>query len=44
MSDVDEEALKAEIEEIMTRVDTIMENVARVMPPDERPADDPLRG
>ena len=41
MTDVDEETLKAEIEEIMNRVDTIMEKVARVMPQDEKTADDP---
>ena len=40
MTETDEEAIKAEIEEIMDRVDSIMDNVARVMPQDEQAADD----
>jgi len=32
MSEPDDETLKAEIDEIMNRVDAIMDNVARVIP------------
>ena len=32
MAETDEEALKAEIDEIMSTVDTIMDKVARVIP------------
>ena len=32
MTENDEEVLKSEIDEIMNRVKTIMENVAKVMP------------
>lgn len=36
----DEEALKAEIDEIMNRVDTIMDKVARVVPEERKETDD----
>lgn len=43
MAERDEEALKSEIDEIMNRVKTIMENVAKVMPQEEnRPDDTPV--
>ncbi|BBO86406.1 hypothetical protein [Desulfosarcina ovata] len=35
MAENDEDALKMEIDEIMDRVKTIMDNVAKVMPQDE---------
>ena len=35
MTDTDDEALKAEIDEIMDTVDTIMEKVSRVMPEED---------
>lgn len=44
MTEIDEEALKAEIDEIMNRVDTIMKNVARVMPSDEDVPEEPSSG
>jgi hypothetical protein len=40
MTETDDEALKAEIDEIMDRVDAIMDNVARVIPAEDRAADD----
>ncbi len=40
MSDRDEEALKAEIDDIMNQVDAIMDNVARVIPETQPPAAD----
>jgi hypothetical protein len=39
MADTDDEALKVEIDEIMSSVDAIMEKVARVMPDDPSDAD-----
>ena len=39
MTEIDDEALKIEIDEIMHRVDAIMEKVARVIPDDEPEAD-----
>jgi hypothetical protein len=39
MTENDEEALKAEIDEIMNRVDTIMDNVARVLPEQKEETD-----
>jgi hypothetical protein len=39
MTDTDDEALKAEIDEIMNRVDAIMDNVARVLPTDSQEFD-----
>ena len=39
MADTDDEALKVEIDEIMSTVDAIMEKVARVMPEDLLDAD-----
>jgi hypothetical protein len=36
MNETDDEALKAEIEEIMSKVDTIMDKVARVIPGDSK--------
>lgn len=39
MAEVDDEALKVEIDEIMGTVDSIMEKVARVIPEDEPEAD-----
>ncbi|BBO67724.1 hypothetical protein DSCA_16540 [Desulfosarcina alkanivorans] len=35
MTETDDEALKAEIDEIMSRVDSIMDKVARVIPEDK---------
>ncbi|MCB2146499.1 MAG: hypothetical protein KQI81_08495 [Deltaproteobacteria bacterium] len=40
MTEVDDEALKAEIEEIMSKVDTIMDNVARIIPGDTKETND----
>jgi hypothetical protein len=39
MTESDEEALKAEIDEIMNRVDAIMDNVARVLPEQKEKTD-----
>jgi hypothetical protein len=39
MTETDDEALKVEIDEIMSTVDSIMEKVARVIPEDEPEAD-----
>lgn len=39
MTEADDLTLKAEIDEIMNQVDTIMENVARVIPDDNVDAD-----
>jgi len=36
MTETDDEALKAEIDEIMSKVDTIMDKVARVIPEDTK--------
>lgn len=36
MTKTDDEALKAEIDEIMSRVDTIMDKVARIIPEDKK--------
>ena len=36
MTETDDEALKAEIEEIMSKVDTIMDKVARIIPGDTK--------
>ena len=36
MTETDDEALKAEIDEIMSRVDTIMDKVARIIPEDKK--------
>ena len=36
MTEVDDETLKEEIDEIMNRVETIIDNVARIIP-DDRP-------
>jgi len=38
MTETDDEALKAEIEEIMSKVDTIMDKVARIVPGDTKEA------
>jgi hypothetical protein len=39
MTETDEKALKAEIDEIMDRVDAIMDNVARVLPEQKEESD-----
>jgi hypothetical protein len=39
MTEADEEALKAEIDEIMQTVDAIMDKVARVMPEERQDPD-----
>jgi hypothetical protein len=39
MTESDDETLKAEIDEIMNTVDTIMEKVARVIPENNHEAD-----
>jgi hypothetical protein len=39
MNETDDETLKAEIDEIMNRVDTIMDKVARIIPEDENESD-----
>jgi hypothetical protein len=39
MSETDDETLKAEIDEIMSRVDTIMDKVARIIPEDKEETD-----
>jgi tetrahydromethanopterin S-methyltransferase subunit G len=39
MDTTDDEVLKAEIDEIMSRVDTIMDKVARVIPEAKQEAD-----
>lgn len=39
MTEADEEALKAEIDEIMNRVDAIMDNIARVLPEQKEESD-----
>lgn len=39
MSDTDDEALKSEIDEIMNRVDTIMDKVVRILPEESKEAD-----
>ncbi len=39
MTETDDEVLKAEIDEIMSMVDTIMDKVARVIPEDKQEAD-----
>ncbi len=39
MAETDEDALKAEIDEIMQKVDTIMDKIARVIPEDEAEPD-----
>jgi hypothetical protein len=36
MTEIDDAALKAEIDEIMSKVDMIMDKVARVIPEDTR--------
>ena len=36
MTETDDEALKAEIEQIMSKVDTIMDKVARIIPGDTK--------
>ena len=36
MTETDDEALKAEIDEIMGKVDTIMDKVARIIPEDRQ--------
>ena len=36
MTETDDKALKAEIDEIMSMVDTIMDKVARVIPEDKQ--------
>lgn len=41
MTESDDETLKAEIDEIMSTVDTIMEKVARVIPEKNPEADGP---
>lgn len=40
MTETDDEALKAEIEEIMNKVDTIMDKVARMVPGDTKETND----
>ena len=39
MTEADDEALKAEIDEIMSRVETIMDKVARVIPEERQETD-----
>jgi hypothetical protein len=39
MADTDDDALKVEIDEIMSNVDAIMEKVARVIPDDQPDSD-----
>jgi hypothetical protein len=39
MTDTDDETLKLEIDEIMNRVDTIMDKVARMIPEDKEESD-----
>jgi hypothetical protein len=39
MSDTDDETLKLEIDEIMNRVDTIMDKVSRMIPEDKEEND-----
>ncbi len=39
MTQIDDEVLKAEIDEIMNRVDTIMDRVARIIPEDDKETD-----
>jgi hypothetical protein len=39
MTETDDEALKAEIDEIMHRVDAIMDKVARALPEDNEDAE-----
>ena len=39
MTNTDDEVLKAEIDEIMNRVDTIMDKVARIIPEDKKEPD-----
>ena len=39
MTNTDDEVLKAEIDEIMNRVDTIMDKVARIIPEDKKETD-----
>lgn len=39
MTEADDESLKAEIDEIMNRVDAIMDKVARVIPEDKAETD-----
>ena len=39
MSETDDEALKAEIDEIMSKVDAILDKVARVIPEDKQAVD-----
>lgn len=39
MTDTDDETLKLEIDEIMNRVDTIMDKVARMIPEDKEEND-----
>lgn len=40
MTETDDEALKTEIDEIMSMVDTIMDKVARVIPENKKETDD----
>jgi hypothetical protein len=40
MTNADDETLRAEIEEIMSNVETIMEKVARVIPEERQEKDD----
>ena len=39
MTEAEDKALKAEIDDIMNQVDAIMEKVARVIPDDNQPSD-----
>ncbi len=39
MTNTDDEVLKAEIDEIMNRVDTIMDKVARIIPEEKKETD-----
>jgi hypothetical protein len=39
MTETDDETLKMEIDEIMNRVDTIMDKVARMIPEDKEESD-----
>lgn len=41
MAETEDETLKAEIDDIMNRVDVIMDNVARVIPEEGNEREDP---